>query len=98
MNSGQGLMILLSGPPGTGKTLTAEAGRSPLLQHSGLLTQSAVAENTRRPLYQLQAADLGSSILSIRYQLDTVFDLAIEWNAVVLVDGSYSLSSLGETR
>lgn len=26
-NTGQGLVLLLSGPPGTGKTLTAEAGK-----------------------------------------------------------------------
>ncbi|ERF68700.1 hypothetical protein EPUS_05761 [Endocarpon pusillum Z07020] len=67
---GEGVVVLLSGPPETGKTLTAEA----------------VAESVRRPLYHLQAEDLGSTTHSVRYELDNVLDLATEWNAIVLLN------------
>ncbi|KAN0071868.1 P-loop containing nucleoside triphosphate hydrolase protein [Elaphomyces granulatus] len=67
---GQGLIILLSGPPGTGKTLTAEA----------------VADRTRRPLFYLQAEDLGINVASLGVNIKKVFEMATEWNAVILLD------------
>ncbi|KAM5474283.1 hypothetical protein MauCBS54593_001857 [Microsporum audouinii] len=67
---GQGLNILLSGPPGTGKTLTAEA----------------VADRCRKPLYYLQAEDLGIQAAELGGNIKKVFDLALEWNAVILLD------------
>jgi len=67
---GQGLIFLLSGPPGTGKTLTAEA----------------VADKTRRPLYYLQAEDLGTNGAFLGPKLKKVFEMATEWNAVILLD------------
>ncbi|EEQ31888.1 conserved hypothetical protein [Microsporum canis CBS 113480] len=66
----QGLNILLSGPPGTGKTLTAEA----------------VADRCRKPLYYLQAEDLGIQAAELGGNIKKVFDLALEWNAVILLD------------
>ncbi|KAF2670112.1 P-loop containing nucleoside triphosphate hydrolase protein [Microthyrium microscopicum] len=67
---GQGLVMLLSGPPGTGKTLTAEA----------------VADKTRRPLYYLQAEDLGINAALLGANLKKVFEMATEWDAVILLD------------
>jgi SpoVK/Ycf46/Vps4 family AAA+-type ATPase len=67
---GLGLIILLSGPPGTGKTLTAEA----------------VADKTRRPLYYLQAEDLGINPSTLGTNIKKVFEMATEWDAVILLD------------
>jgi len=71
LNPGQGLILLLSGPPGTGKTLTAEA----------------VADKTRRPLYYLQAEDLGTNAAHLGPKIKKVFEMATEWDAVILLDG-----------
>ena len=70
LGKGRGLVILLSGPPGTGKTLTAEA----------------VADQTRRPLFCVQAEDLGTSAAMLGEQLKKAFAMAADWNAVVLLD------------
>ena len=70
MGKGQGLIFLLSGPPGTGKTLTAEA----------------VADKTRRPLYYLQAEDLGINASLLGANLKKCFEMAIDWEAVILLD------------
>ncbi|KAK3988891.1 ATP-dependent zinc metalloprotease YME1L1 [Cladorrhinum sp. PSN332] len=67
---GQGLVILLSGPPGTGKTLTAEA----------------VADRTKRPLFYLQAEDLGTNAAILGANVKRVFQMATEWDAVILLD------------
>lgn len=70
LGKGQGLIILLSGPPGTGKTLTAEA----------------VADSTKRPLFYLQAEDLGISPATLGANIKKVFEMATEWDAVILLD------------
>lgn len=70
LGKGQGLIILLSGPPGTGKTLTAEA----------------VADRTHRPLFYLQAEDLGINAAALGANVKRVFEMATEWDAVVLLD------------
>lgn len=70
VGKGQGLIVLLSGPPGTGKTLTAEA----------------VADHTHRPLFHLQAEDLGISASTLGENLKKVFEMATDWNAVILLD------------
>ncbi|KAK3314449.1 hypothetical protein B0H66DRAFT_480710 [Apodospora peruviana] len=67
---GEGLIILLSGPPGTGKTLMAEA----------------VADRTHRPLYYLQAEDLGTNAAVLGANVKKVFEMATEWDAVILLD------------
>lgn len=69
-NLGDGLIILLSGPPGTGKTLTAEA----------------VADRTHRPLFYLQAEDLGINAAALGANVKKVFEMATEWDAVILLD------------
>ncbi|KAK4239223.1 P-loop containing nucleoside triphosphate hydrolase protein [Achaetomium macrosporum] len=66
---GKGLVMVLSGPPGTGKTLMAEA----------------VADRTRRPLFHLQAEDLGISAATLGANIKKVFEMATEWNAVLLL-------------
>ncbi|KAF6829355.1 Vacuolar protein sorting-associated protein 4B [Colletotrichum plurivorum] len=70
VGKGQGLIILLSGPPGTGKTLTAEA----------------VADKTHRPLFYLQAEDLGTNPASLGANIKHIFEMATEWDAVILLD------------
>lgn len=70
IGKGQGLIILLSGPPGTGKTLTAEA----------------VADRTHRPLFYLQAEDLGTNAAVLGANIKYVFEMATSWDAVVLLD------------
>ncbi|KAF7558604.1 hypothetical protein G7046_g5560 [Stylonectria norvegica] len=70
VGKGQGLILLLSGPPGTGKTLTAEA----------------VADRTRRPLFYLQAEDLGINAAKLGANIKRVCEMATEWNAVLLLD------------
>lgn len=70
VGKGQGLITLLSGPPGTGKTLTAEA----------------VADRTKRPLFHLHAEDLGINASTLGANLKRVFEMAIHWDAVVLLD------------
>ena len=70
LGKGQGLIILLSGPPGTGKTLTAEA----------------VADRTHRPLFYLQAEDLGINAAALGANIKRVFEMATDWDAVILLD------------
>ncbi|KAF4979590.1 hypothetical protein FZEAL_4219 [Fusarium zealandicum] len=70
VGKGQGLILLLSGPPGTGKTLMAEA----------------VADRTHRPLFYLQAEDLGINAAALGANIKRVFEMATEWNAVILLD------------
>jgi hypothetical protein len=67
---GQGLVFLLSGPPGTGKTLTAEA----------------TADKCRRPLFYLQAEDLGTNPSLLGANLKKMFEMATDWQAVMLLD------------
>lgn len=62
--------MLLSGPPGTGKTLMAEA----------------VADRTQRPLFYLQAEDLGINAAVLGANIKKVFQMATEWDAVILLD------------
>ena len=71
VGKGQGLVHLLSGPPGTGKTLLAEA----------------VADRTRRPLYYLHAEELGTKADLLGEKVKKVFEMATDWNAVILLDG-----------
>ncbi|KAB5578162.1 P-loop containing nucleoside triphosphate hydrolase protein [Coniochaeta sp. 2T2.1] len=70
VGKGCGLIVLLSGPPGTGKTLMAEA----------------VADRTHRPLFYLQAEDLGISAATLGANIKNVFEMATEWNAMILLD------------
>lgn len=70
IGKGQGLIILLSGPPGTGKTLTAEA----------------VADKTHRPLLYLHAEDLGISAATLGANVKRMFEMATDWDAVILLD------------
>ena len=67
---GQGMIIQLNGPPGVGKTLTAEA----------------VAETMRVPLYTISAGDLGTVPHVVQQGLQTAFQLARNWSAVLLLD------------
>ncbi|KAH8896765.1 ATPase [Thozetella sp. PMI_491] len=70
VGKGEGLIVLLSGPPGTGKTLMAEA----------------VADRSHLPLFYLQAEDLGITADVLGANIKKVFEMATEWNAIVLLD------------
>ncbi|KAK1723969.1 P-loop containing nucleoside triphosphate hydrolase protein [Colletotrichum acutatum] len=67
---GEGLVILLHGPPGVGKTLTAEC----------------VAESFKKPLYMVTAGDLGTNPDTLEAKLSTIFDHAVAWDALLLLD------------
>ncbi|GJE84501.1 ATPase family AAA domain-containing protein [Phanerochaete sordida] len=67
---GHGLVVNLFGPPGVGKTLSAEA----------------TSEHVRRPLYVVGSNDLGRDANTLDSALQSVFDVANTWKAIVLID------------
>lgn len=67
---GGGLIFLLGGPPGVGKTLTAEA----------------IAETLERPIYMVGAGELGTEPGQVETKLAEILDIAVAWNAVLLID------------
>ncbi|OYW71853.1 MAG: hypothetical protein B7Z37_26565 [Verrucomicrobia bacterium 12-59-8] len=69
-NKSTGQNILLQGPPGIGKTLICER----------------MAEYTKRPLYVVQAAQLGLSVTELSRRLQVVAQRAKRWDAAVLID------------
>ncbi len=46
----------------------------------------AVADRTRRPLFYLQAEDLGINAATLGANIKKVFEMATEWDAVILLD------------
>ena len=50
------------------------------------LTAEAVAESLRRPLYAISMGELGTSPVEMEEKLRNILDLAIQWNAVLLLD------------
>ncbi|KAL8714529.1 MAG: hypothetical protein Q9220_001477 [cf. Caloplaca sp. 1 TL-2023] len=67
---GNGLVILLHGGPGTGKTLTAES----------------VAKSTGKPLFAVGVSDIGLKPADVEHNLEVLFELAANWQAVMLFD------------
>lgn len=67
---GQGLVILLHGPPGVGKTLTAES----------------VASMAGKPLFAISTSDIGLDPADVEHNLESLFELAARWHAVLLFD------------
>ncbi|CAG8919072.1 unnamed protein product [Penicillium salamii] len=67
---GKGLIILLHGEPGVGKTSTAEG----------------VAEQFRKPLFQITCGDLGTTSKEVEKALETTFALANRWDCILLLD------------
>ncbi|KAK4102048.1 P-loop containing nucleoside triphosphate hydrolase protein [Parathielavia hyrcaniae] len=67
---GRGLVCLLHGPPGCGKTMTAES----------------IAESLQKPLYSVNAGELGTSPNSIQGGLERAFGLVSRWDAIFLLD------------
>ena len=67
---GQGLVILLHGPPGVGKSLTAES----------------VASMAGKPLFSISTSDIGLSPADVEHNLESLFELAARWHAVLLFD------------
>lgn len=69
---GGGAIVLLTGLPGVGKTLTAEV----------------FAETEKKPLYSVQASQLGTNPNELEKNLMMVLKRAKRWNAVMLLDES----------
>ncbi|KAH8891768.1 P-loop containing nucleoside triphosphate hydrolase protein [Thozetella sp. PMI_491] len=67
---GEGLVVLLHGPPGVGKTLTAES----------------LAEIVQKPLIALSVGDLIWDEMQLQRRLQTEFQRAINWDAILLLD------------
>ena len=67
---GGGAIVLLTGKPGVGKTLTAEV----------------FAESDKKPLYSVQASQLGTDPDELEKELMTVLQRAARWNAIMLLD------------
>ncbi|GJE93103.1 ATPase family AAA domain-containing protein [Phanerochaete sordida] len=67
---GHGLVVNLFGPPGVGKTLSAEA----------------TSEHVRSPLYVVGGGDLGTTAGALDNELQSIFDIATSWKAIVLID------------
>lgn len=65
-----GAIVMCAGVAGTGKTLTAEV----------------YAESRERPLYSVQASQLGTDPDDLEDELLRVFARAQRWNAVLLID------------
>lgn len=65
-----GMVVLAQGPTGVGKTFTAEI----------------YAEHTKRPLYVLEMAELGTDLSKVESNLQRIFRRATRWNAVLLFD------------
>lgn len=65
-----GTIVISTGPPGTGKTLTAEV----------------VSEFMKRPLYQVQCSQLGTTEETLEKKLSEVLDRAARWKAILLID------------
>lgn len=77
-----GMVMLANGPSGVGKTLTAEV----------------FANNTKRPLYVLEMAELGTSVGMVEESLQKIFARAARWNTVLLFDeADIFLSKRNET-
>jgi ATPase family associated with various cellular activities (AAA) len=65
-----GAIVLLTGPPGTGKTLTAEV----------------YSEAEQRPLYSVQASQLGTDPDTVEKNLIRVLRRCARWQAILLLD------------
>jgi len=65
-----GTIVLSSGPPGTGKTLTAEI----------------YAEQSCKPLYNVQCSQLGITPDTLEKKLGVVLERAQRWDVVLLMD------------
>ena len=65
-----GAIVLLTGVPGVGKTLTAEV----------------FAEAEEKPLYSVQASQLGTSVESLEKNLLKILQRAKRWDAIMLLD------------
>lgn len=65
-----GVIVMCSGAPGTGKTLTAEV----------------YSEVMNRPLYTVQASQLGTNEKDLEERLQSVLRRAERWNAILMID------------
>ncbi|TGO21649.1 hypothetical protein BPAE_0207g00030 [Botrytis paeoniae] len=67
---GKGLVFLLYGAPGVGKTSTAQM----------------IARAARKPLFSIGVADVSTNAREVESRLETIFDLATKWRAILLID------------
>jgi hypothetical protein len=84
---GQGLVINLFGPPGVGAPNLFFS--SSFDERCGLgktFSAEATSEHVKRPLYVVDAGELGTRATELSAALERVFDLATRWKAIVLID------------
>ncbi|KAM0717829.1 hypothetical protein Q7P37_006161 [Cladosporium fusiforme] len=67
---GEGLVFLLYGEPGVGKTSTAQI----------------IARAARKPLLSIGVANVGTNAKEVESNLQTLFNLATTWRAILLID------------
>lgn len=65
-----GVIVIATGPPGTGKTLTAEV----------------YSEVVQKPLYIVQASQLGVDLTSLENRLLETLERSSRWGAILLID------------
>jgi SpoVK/Ycf46/Vps4 family AAA+-type ATPase len=85
-DKGKGMIFLLHGEPGVGKTLTA--GKLVFVRYRSKLIQGleSVADYVKRPLFPLRSGDLGIEAQALEKNLNEGFQLAANWNAIILLD------------
>ena len=84
-DKGKGLVILLYGNPGVGKTSTGMKR----FQISGCLSLTSpaqmIAQAVRKPLFSVSVGDVGTTAKDVEQNLQTIFELASIWNAILLM-------------
>ncbi|PQE26995.1 AAA family ATPase protein [Rutstroemia sp. NJR-2017a BVV2] len=73
---GKGLVFLLYGAPGVGKTSTDRTAED---------TAQMIARAARKPLFSIGVADVGTDALQVESKLQTIFNLATTWRAILLI-------------
>ncbi|KAI9686388.1 MAG: hypothetical protein M1822_003733 [Bathelium mastoideum] len=69
-DKGKGLVILLYGNPGVGKPSTAQM----------------IAQAVKKPLFSVSVGDVGTTAKDVERNLQTIFELASIWRAILLID------------
>ncbi|KAI9697895.1 MAG: hypothetical protein M1820_007682 [Bogoriella megaspora] len=71
---GKGLVFLLYGNPGVGKTSTGIT-----------LFPQIIAQAVRKPLFSVSVGDVGTTAKDVERNLQTIFELASVWKAILLI-------------
>lgn len=60
----------------------------PIISHGSDLAYrtESISESLKKPLYHVSGGELGSSVTSIQYALESAFELAARWDTILLLD------------